>query len=148
MNKLFTGLMSVFLCLSFNASAWELKLGGASIHTTSSNYTNSFHRVFVVSHKDYFAGYFKNSYDTDSFVIGKSFVDRSEDIDLSIHTGLVWGYRESSRCYKVEEPQQHNDKKIICPFVGPEITFNQVFLKPSISWPGFDAFVLNVNLGF
>lgn len=143
-----TVFMAVFLCLSFAYAETSIKFGGPSIHTTSSNYTNSFHRTAIISHNDYFAGYFKNSYGVDSFVAGKSFVEHQKDIDLVLHAGAVWGYKKSTSCYKVQDLEAVNDKKILCPLIAPEIILHQLPLKPSIAWFGFDALVFNLNYVF
>lgn len=146
--KYLTVLVAVFLCLSFAHAETLFKFGGPSFHTTSSNHTNSFHRTAILSHRNYFAGYFKNSYSTDSFVIGKSFVEHQKDVDLVFHAGAVWGYKESSSCYKSQDLEAVNDKKIICPLIAPEIILHKLPLKPSVAWFGFDALVFNLNYTF
>ena len=149
MKKLIAGLVPVFLCLSFIAQAeTSLKFGGLSFHTTSSDYTNSFHRTFVISHNDVFAGYFKNSYNDDSFVAGYSFVDRMDMIDVALHTGLVYGYRSSTDCYKMPTKPRLSDHKIVCPMLAPEFTINTLEWRPSVAWYGFDAVAFNLNYLF
>lgn len=146
------GLVPVFLCLAFlsclaNAET-RFVFGGLSIHTTS-DAPNNFHRTALVKIDQYFGGYFRNSFDDDSFAVGRTYTDHQGDFDVSLHAGLVYGYRDSSDCYKTQKPGPgKDDPKIICPLLAPEVRFNALPLTPSISWYGLDAIVLNFEVGF
>lgn len=145
MRNIQTALVAVFLCLAFDVSAEiRIKFGGASFHTTS-DAPNEFHRTAIMSHRGWFGGYFRNSFDDDSFAAGYSFTDPLADVDIQLHTGIVYGYRKSSRCYKSQKPKAE-DPKIVCPLIAPELILRKLPLKPSIAWYGFDAIVFNLNL--
>lgn len=141
--------MVLFLCLSFELNAeTNLKFGGVSTHTTTHQSVNSFHRTAIISHNNFFAGYFKNSFYDDSYIVGYSFIETHQSYNIGWHVGAVYGYRKSTKCYKVEDLEAGNDPKIFCPMVAPEITFTELPLKPSVAYFGFDAIVLSLNYTF
>lgn len=142
LKRVATALVAVFLCLNAAQAETSLKLGGWSIHTTSEA-PNSFHRVAIVSHNDYFGGYFRNSFNDDSMAVGKSFHKVDRGVTFSMHAGLVYGYRKSTNCYKAT-PSEGN--KIVCPMLAPEMTLTGLPLKPSLALFGLDALVLTLNL--
>ena len=145
-KKLTAALVAVFLCLNVSAET-SLKLGGFSQHLGDGDY-NSFHRVAIASHNNYFAGYFRNSFYDDSFVVGKTYqIKRDSLFSFTVNVGAVYGYRRSSGCYKKQD-ERDNDPKILCPMIAPEVTAYKLPLKPSLALFGLDAVVLtfNVNL--
>ena len=139
-KQLATALAAVFLCLNVSAVT-SVKIGGLSTHLSDGDY-ESFHRVFILSKDDYFSGYFLNSFGDDSFTVGKSFHTYDLGLKFSLHVGAVYGYRESSDCYKSDPG---TGDKIICPMIAPEITAESLPLKPSVAFFGLDALVLTVN---
>lgn len=142
-----TALVAVFLCLNSALADTQLKFGGLSFHTTSTP-DNEFHRTMVLSHNNYFVGYVRNSFDDDSFVLGYSILDHQNSFDVAYHFGAIYGYRESTKCYKTEDKSAVNDDKRICPMIVPELILKSLPLKPSISYFGFDAVVFNLNYSF
>ena len=141
-QKLTAALVAVFLCLNVSAET-NIKLGGFSQHMSEGDY-NSFHRLVMVSHDDYFAAYFRNSFYDDSFAIGRTWSTQDSVFRFNLHVGLSYGYRESSGCYKKQESKQ-NDPKIVCPAIAPEIVAHTLPLKPSLTLFGLDAVVLSFN---
>ena len=141
--NLTAALVAVFLCLNVSAET-TLKLGGFSHHLSDGDY-NSFHRVLILNHNGYFGGYFKNSYYDDSFTLGYRWHLKTDSLfNFGLSTALVYGYRESSGCYKKQEDRQ-SDPKIICPMLAPEVVAHRLPLKPSLALFGLDAVVLSFN---
>lgn len=142
-----TALLAVFLCLPFVATAeTELMFGGIGHHVGGSKKLNDFHRTAIISHKHYFAGYFKNSLDEDTFVTGKSFVFKDSSANLVLNAGLSWGYRKSSNCFDID-PNHAASPKIVCPLLAPSIQFHNLPLTPSVTLMG-TAVVLNFSYTF
>jgi phosphate-selective porin len=132
------------LCLNVHADT-SIKVGGWSQHLSDGDY-NSFHRLGMISHNNYFAAYFRNSFDDDSFALGRTWSTQDSVFTFNLHGGLTYGYRESSGCYKKQEDRQ-NDPKIVCPMVAPEVVAHRLPLKPSLALFGLDAVVLSFNVG-
>jgi len=141
-KKLTAALVAVFLCLNVSAET-NLKLGGFSQHMSEGEY-NSFHRLVMPSYNNYFAAYFRNSFDDDSFAVGRTWSTQDSVFTFNLHGGLTYGYRESSGCYKQQDDRQH-DPKIVCPMIAPEVVAYRLPLKPSIALFGLDAVVLSFN---
>jgi hypothetical protein len=138
-------LLAVFLCLNFAHADTSIKFGGWSKHLSDGDY-NSFHRIGFVQHNDYFGAYFRNSFDDDSFAIGKTWSKQDSVFRFSLHGGLTYGYRQSSSCYKKQDDRER-DPKIICPMLAPEVMAHRLTLKPSLALFGLDAVVLTFNYG-
>lgn len=142
--KLAAALVAVFLCLNFAQADTSIKFGGWSKHLSDGDY-NSFHRVGFVAHNDYFGAYFRNSYDEDTFAMGKTWQLKQDSVfRFNLHAGLMYGYRESSKCYKRQTPKPNNPK-IVCPMVAPEAIAHQLPLQPSLMLFG-NAVVLALNI--
>ena len=56
---------------------------------------------------------------------------------IDLHTGAVYGYRKSGKCYKVQKLNAENDPKRVCPMIAPEVTLHRLALQPSLAWFGF-----------
>ena len=136
-------LLALFMSLKLYADT-SFKLGGLSTHLSDGNY-NAFHRLVIISHNDYFGGYFRNSFDDDSFVLGRTWHFEDSVFRFNLHGGVVYGYRKSSHCYKAQE-ETLNEPKVACLFIAPEVVAHQVPLKPSIAIFGPGALVLSINL--
>jgi len=144
-SKFAAAFLAAFLCLSVHAET-SLKLGGLSQHFSGGDY-NSFHRAAIISHNNYFAGYFINSFYDDSFAVGKTYqIKRDSLFEFTVNVGAVYGYRRSSGCYKKQDDRE-NDPKILCPMIAPEVTTYKLPLKPSLALFGLDAVVLSFNVG-
>lgn len=137
--KLTAALVAVFLCLNVHAET-SIKFGGFSQHLSEGDY-NSFHRVAIISHSGYFGGYFRNSFDDDSFTVGRTWSSKGKYATYQLHGGLVYGYRH---CRK---PRGAEGSKIVCPMIAPEVMAHRLPLKPSLAFFGLDAVVLTFNLG-
>ena len=146
--KIIPALTTAFLLLMLAATAataGSVRLGGLSTHLSGGDY-NSNHRVFIVEHNKFFGGYFRNSYYDDSYMVGRTYLLKTENsTEINLHLGMSYGYRESSKCYKYQHDIP-NDRKVFCPVVSPEIKFVKVPLKPAISLMG-TAVVLTFEIG-
>lgn len=126
-------LVAVFLCLSFKSAAeTSITFGGIGFHSGDHEYPNNFHRTTIVTHKKYFAGYFKNSFNDDTFVAGYTAVDEMDMMDASLRLGMSYGYRKSGGCYKIQRKPRSSDPKRYCPVIAPEFTFKRLPLMPTI----------------
>lgn len=141
--KLTFMLLMLFMGLTVHAET-SFKLGGLSTHLSEGDY-NTFHRLAIISHNDYFGGYFRNSFDDDSFVLGHSWGFEDSVFRFNLHAGVVYGYRKSSHCYKAQDEKTY-EPKVACLFIAPEIMAHKVPLKPSILIFGPGALVLSINL--
>ncbi len=139
--KTLAALIAVFLCLNFAHAETYLKIGGFSHHLSEKKY-NSFHRVFIVRSKTYFAGYFKNSFYDDSFVIGKRWHLKKDSLfDFGLSAGFVYGYRD---CYK--RPENPDDKKRVCVMFSPDATLYKQQVKPSFSIVSLTALAVTFDV--
>lgn len=132
-------LVALMLLCSTAVADTSLRLGGLSTHLSDKDY-NSFHRVLILEHDSYFGGYFRNSYYDDSFIAGKRFGD-----DVGLLTGLTYGYRKDSSCYKYQGVDNYSDR-IVCPFIGVDLRFDLPY-KPSLTAaPGFINLTFGIDL--
>ena len=143
-NVIIAALVAAFLCLEFAHAETEIIFGGVSTHTMS-DAPNEFHRTAMVKHGDWFGGYFRNSFNDDSFALGYAITDHLEGFDVALNVGAVYGYRKNGNCYKTQK-EGDRSPKIICPMIAPEVIFRSLPLSPSISLYGLDALVLNFRL--
>lgn len=144
-SKLTAALVAVFLCLNVSAET-TLKFGGFSHHLSEGDY-NSFHRVLILNHNGYFGGYFKNSYYDDSFTLGYRWHLKTDSLfNFGLSTALVYGYRESSGCYKKQDKRE-KDPKRLCFMVSPDATLYSHKIRPSFALFGADAFTLTFDVG-
>ncbi len=148
MALLFSFVFSASLAAQSLETKAFLKFGGVSKHTLKheGKKVNEFHRTAIFSYNSYFGGYFQNSFYDDSFAVGKTFTTYRDWMKIDLHTGAVYGYRKSGKCYKVQKLNAENDPKRVCPMIAPEVTLHRWLLQPSLAWFGFDALVLNLNI--
>ncbi|WP_020408909.1 hypothetical protein [Hahella ganghwensis] len=123
------------------AETFTVHGGGWSHHIDSSDYDyNSNHRLIAGEYRDWIGGYFRNSFDEDSFFIGHRFNKQLGDIRLSIMPGATYGYRH---CTKPKD-LDGNDRRV-CPVVVPSATYTKYQVKPTVSLMG-TAVVLTIEL--
>ena len=100
--------------------------GGYSYHVLTGDETdyNSWHRLAAVEYGGLMAGYFRNSYYRDSFIVayGKSW--HYGDWMASVHAGAVYGYRS---CYGDD-----GDKSVVCPAVFPSLYYTRYKVQPGV----------------
>jgi hypothetical protein len=138
-RKLTAALVAVFLCLNVHADT-SIKVGGFSQHMSEGDY-NSFHRLVMPSYNNYFAAYFRNSFDDDSFALGRTWSTQDSVFTFNLHGGLTYGYRG---CLKTGHS---NGDRGVCPMLAPEVVAHRLPLKPSLALFGLDAVVLSFNVG-
>lgn len=109
----------------------SITYGGFSTHIGSEHNYEWFHRMVLLEKDSYVVGYFRNSYDEDTFTVGKMFTKKDKQVNLNLYLGATYGYRESSGCYKHQLDKPNNDK-IVCPAVAIGIDFPEVKTHPSI----------------
>lgn len=100
--------------------------GGYSYHVLTGDESdyNVWHRLAAVEYGGLLAGYFRNSYYRDSFVVayGKSW--RYGAWMASVHAGAVYGYRS---CYG-----DNGDKAVVCPALFPSLYYTRYKVQPGV----------------
>lgn len=109
MKKLF--LVLSFVCFTGLAKADDLNLylGARSVHPGSDLDLNSNHKLVGIEYKSIFAGYFRNSFDEDSFALGyRAKFKISENLEAGLLIGASYGYRNCTQGFKgkVHEPDR------------------------------------------
>lgn len=78
----------------------RLYLGALSKHFSSQEYNES-HKLVMVEHNGFIAGYTDNSYDEDTFLLGGKFrVERADfipHVESSVLVAATYGYRSCSK---------------------------------------------------
>lgn len=87
---------------------------------------NESNRLLAIEYKRVFAGYFKNSFNDDSFALGYRFSKQWGNWEGSILAGVTYGYRDCTSSW-----DQFEDKKV-CPAVSPMITYTKYDIKPTL----------------
>lgn len=135
--KYFFSLLLIFFAVS--TSATELRFGGWSKHLNTNDLFNEKHHAYLLEHKNYIAGYFENSYSSETAVLGMyKRWEVTPDFYFGLTGGAMYGYRH---CLKFNSSTQakHHSKKV-CPIVYPEVRWNAP-LRPGLGLLG-NAFVL------
>lgn len=117
----------------------SLHAGGYSYHVATGHKHdyNDWHRLAAVEYGSYMAGYFRNSYDRDSFVAGYGWSKQWGHWRGSAHVGAVYGYRS---CYGDE-----GDKARICPVAFPSLYWTRYDVQPGVILFG-EALALTVRV--
>jgi len=117
-----------------------LRLGGYSYHVAAGHKVdyNDWHRLAAVEHGSYMAGYFKNSYDRDSFVAGYGWSQQWKNWRGSVHVGAVYGYLS---CYGDD-----GNSGRICPVAFPSLYYTRYRVQPGVIVFG-EAVALTVRVG-
>lgn len=100
--------------------------GAWSKHVGTSQEYNETHNFLAVEYKGIMAGYFKNSYSTDSAVAGYRFKRQWGDFDAGLLVGATWGY---THCLKGEAEGKN---KRTCPVVVPSIAYTKYKAQPAL----------------
>lgn len=129
-NKLCWALAALALALalySSNAKAQTaIHAGGYSYHVATGHKVdyNDFHRLAAVEYGSFMAGYFRNSYHRDSFMIGYGWSKQYGNWRGSLHVGVVRGYRS---CFGDE-----GRNAVVCPVVFPSLYYTQYRVQPGV----------------
>lgn len=118
MKSIVSVLLTVALSATTVVAETRLAIGGWSHHYAwKDTITNETHNILALEHEGYSAGYFKNSFDRDTFFVAKNWRwGLSENINLTASLGLNKGYR---MCYGDDDSNSN-----ICPhgYLGVEYT--------------------------
>lgn len=88
---------------------------------------NESNKLLAIEYKSVFAGYFKNSFNDDSFALGYRFSHQfSKNWEGSVLVGATYGYRDCSSSW-----DQFESKKI-CAAVSPMLTYTKYSIKPTL----------------
>ena len=140
MKYLCTTLLFFFLSLSHSIThAVEIRFGGWSKHLGTDEYTNESHTAFVIEYINFSAGYFKNSFDSDTFstALNKSWTFHNKT-KIRLNAGLMYGYRD---CFLMnKENQRKSRRQKLCPLFYPEVRWD-TFLNPGFGLLGNAAVV-------
>ncbi len=133
MNKL---LLIGTLLLSPLAYADSLYTGAWSEHITGNHQenevgtldvTNSEHNLLAYEKDSYIVGYFKNSFNNDTIVVGKRFeLFELGDFKAGVYTGATYGY------YSCRGMADLGADKKVCPAIVPEISYTKYKLQPTL----------------
>lgn len=115
-------------CQPANAQT-HLYAGAWSKHLLTDDDYNETHNLAAVEHKRAFSGYFKNSYDRDSFAVGYSAIEgRSGDFEAKLILGAVYGY---TTCYGDD-----SGPKRVCPLAVPMVSYTKYRVQPTLMLMG------------
>jgi len=130
-------LLSILLVLvSFSSNADSLYTGAWSEHFMGAkveeggavlSVSNSTHNLLAYEHNNIIIGYFKNSYGTDTVVVGYKFnLLEVGDFKASVYTGVDYGY------YSCGGIAAQDASHKVCLAVVPEISYTKYKLQPTI----------------
>ena len=139
-------ILSLYAIVSSAKAETSIQFGGISHHFISDDTTNNFHRAVIISHEDYLAGYLRNSYDQDSFVVAYNiYKETKKNYSTDVYLGAVRGY---DKCYGAFEEGENKNKVTACPLLVINVTINtDTVVKPVLSLWG-DALVLTGKIDF
>lgn len=158
MNKLTNTLLAVLVVIltialvaypsKSRAEAYTI-LGGLSHHFITEDYDNSNHNVVAFSYEKILAGYFKNSYNNDSFILGYEFeIDNEQYFDVILYVAAVRGYDKCYGKFTQEERQAGKSKVEVCGMIAPAFVFKVPYeVKPQLTLFG-DAATLSARYDF
>ena len=96
--KSLVGALVASTLFSLPSHADKLYVGQLTYHfdKEDTQVTNESHELLIYQHDSgWVGGYFKNSYDKDTFLVGKSFtLLKNDTFDVGVKAGLVKGYED------------------------------------------------------
>ena len=123
--------LSAFVILAalyapYAKSETAIHAGGYSYHVaTGHKYDyNDWHRLAAVEHGSYMAGYFRNSYDRDTFFVVHGWQKQWGHWRGSVHVGMTYGYRG---CYG-----DFDTKGRYCPVAFPALHYTRYRVQPGL----------------
>lgn len=130
-------------CDSLYTGAWSEHVAGK--HQESNvgtlDVSNNEHNLLAYEKDGYIIGYFKNSYSSDSAVLGKRFVVfELKDIKAGVYAGATYGYYTCSGMADLDA------RKKLCPAIVPEISYTKYKFQPTILMLG-GAVAVSVKWG-
>lgn len=119
---LLAGLVLILAVWAGNAEAeTRLYLGALSKHFSSEDY-NERHKLVMVEHNGFIAGYTDNSYDEDTFLLGgKLRVERADfipHVESSVIVAATYGYRSCSKGWS-------DSSKDVCGMVAAQFDYTK-----------------------
>ena len=127
----------------------SITFGGVSHHFITEDYENSMHNTLAITYNKVMVGYFKNSYDNDSFIAGYAFNVKDEKyFTMDLIVAAVRGYDKCYGKFTDEENRQGKSKIEVCPMLAPTFIFKVDYpVKPQLTLFG-DALTLSANYKF
>lgn len=127
MNKRFL-IAALFLFCSHlyvqNASAETYVYTGAwSKHLFTDQEYNEVHNFAAIEHKGVMGGYFKNSYNEDSYVVGFRLTKAWGDFEGGVMFAATYGYRDCVQGYA-------DASKRLCPAIVPSVAYTKYRVQP------------------
>lgn len=104
-------LLAVLVGLSVQAKADSLLLGGWSVHLASDYDYNEEHNLVAYERNKWIGGYFKNSFNRDTYFVGRVFNMRTPVGEIGVIAGAMRGY---TVCYGNDDTNAD-----VCPMIVP-----------------------------
>jgi hypothetical protein len=126
-TKLFSLILATLLAFSAPAMAeTAIHAGGYSYHvaTGHKNDYNDWHRLAAFEHGSVMAGYFRNSYDRDTFLAAYGWSHQWGNFRGAVHVGASYGYRS---CYGDE-----GNTGRVCPVAFPSLYYTRYAVQPGV----------------
>ncbi len=120
-----------FLCFSVRqAHADSIYLGAWSDHIShQDDVKNSQHDLIAYEHNSYIVGYFKNSFNNDTALIGKRFnLFDAGDFNFGVYGGVTYGYKDCG----AGRPQPYGAPAVACFALVPEVSYPAYKVQPSL----------------
>tara|TARA_R100000152_G_C6782307_1_gene219774 strand:+ start:17583 stop:17996 length:414 start_codon:yes stop_codon:yes gene_type:complete len=134
-------LILITLLMSPLSHADKLYLGAKSYHFDRSKDYNETHKLVMYEREGYVAAYFNNSYDEDTFLLGKRlYYPLTDNLTTSVMVGATYGYRS------LRKPGDLSRSRKVLPAVTLSIEYrfggllNTLFLgsavaiSPGVEW--------------
>lgn len=115
-------------------------VGAWSEHLFSGDDYNEEHRLLALEHDKVFAGYFRNSYDEDTFTAAYKLSERYGGLEAGVYVGAMYGYRHCLEGWA-------NQSRRVCPMAAPFITWDAGPVNPQIFLLG-EALAISIRVGF
>ncbi|WP_372966682.1 hypothetical protein [Marinobacter sp.] len=110
--------------------------GAWSQHFSGKEY-NETNRMLAVAVDGYMAGYFRNSYDEDAFMLARQFTANHGDIQFGVSLGAVYGYRHCLKGWS-------DSSRRVCPLAVPSVTYTGYPVQPSLMLVG-EALAISIR---
>lgn len=89
---------------------------------------NESNDLLAIEYKNVFVGYFRNSFDDDTFALGYRFSHKiGKHWEASLVAGATYGYRDCTSSW-----DQFESKKV-CPALSPMLSYTKYKLKPTVA---------------
>lgn len=117
---------AIVYAMGAKAETTAVHMGGYSYHVLTGHEEdyNSFHRLAAVEYGSVMAGYFRNSYHRDTFVVAHGWSKQWGNWRGSLFVGATYGYRE---CYG-----DNGSSQALCPVAFPALYWTRYRVQPGV----------------